>query len=149
MNKIVTGIIIFIILIQLIPIDHENPQTKQNEEIVIPDDVRHIVEKSCYDCHSNKTVWPWYSEIAPVSWIVANHVKEGREELNFSEWKTYSEKRKNYKLKEILEKIEEDEMPLPSYLWLHKEANLTNSQKELLIKWAESLKIAIPDTTGL
>jgi hypothetical protein len=103
------------------------------------EDVQDLIATSCYDCHSNNTVYPWYNKIAPVSWWLANHIDEGKEELNFDAWGTYSLKRKNKKLKEIKKQLEEREMPLESYLWIHKDAKLTQDQIKIIIDWARTL----------
>lgn len=107
--------------------------------VVVPQDVEQILKTSCYDCHSNNTVYPWYNNIAPVSWWLDNHVKEGKKELNFDEWAGYPDKRKNHKLKEIKKMLEEKEMPLESYLWIHKDAKLSDTQIKTLVDWARTL----------
>lgn len=94
-----------------------------------------ILKNACYDCHSNQPTYPWYTNIAPVSWWIKNHVNEGSHHLNFSEWETYTSKRKDHKLEECIEMIEEGEMPMNSYTWMHGEAKLTNAQRTLLIDW--------------
>lgn len=101
-------------------------------------EVKSILEKACFDCHSNNTVYPWYNNIQPVAFWLNNHVEEGKEELNFSEFKTYKLKRQDHKLEEIIEMIDENEMPLSSYTIIHKEAKLTDSEKQLLIDWANA-----------
>lgn len=90
----------------------------------------------CYDCHSNETVWPWYSGIAPVSWLVARDVRKGREELNFSTWDRYTTKQQVEKLKESWEEVEEGEMPLWFYLPVHRDAVLSAEDRAVLRKWA-------------
>jgi len=107
--------------------------------VVVPQEVEQILKTSCYDCHSNNTVYPWYNNIAPVSWWLDHHVKEGKKELNFDEWANYTDKRKNHKLKEIKEQTEEKEMPLKSYLWIHNDAKLSDSQIKTLVDWARIL----------
>lgn len=107
--------------------------------VVVPQDVEQILKTSCYDCHSNNTVYPWYNNIAPVSWWLDNHVKEGKRELNFDEWASYTDKRKNHKLKEIKGNLEEKEMPLESYLWIHKNAKLSDDQIKAVVDWARTL----------
>lgn len=92
-----------------------------------------MLKNSCYDCHSNETVWPWYSKIAPISYAVANHVNEGREHVNFSEWAEYNERQKAHILEECEEVIEEGEMPMSGYVMLHEEAKLTAEQKSVLV----------------
>jgi len=106
-------------------------------------DVQDLIETSCYDCHSNNTHYPWYAEIAPVSWWLDHHINEGKGELNFDLWGTYSEKRKRHKLKEMKEMLEEHEMPLETYLWLHKDAKLTEDQINTIIDWARALNPSI------
>ena len=117
--------------IQLVPVDRSNPPV--NGPLEAPDEVMAVLRKACFDCHSNETTWPWYSYVAPVSWLVAKDVEEGRRELNFSEWATMSEKKRAHKLKETWEEVEEGEMPLPIYIPMHPDANLTDSQRTALI----------------
>ena len=104
----------------------------------ISEEVALVLKTACYDCHSNETKYPWYSYITPFSWFIFDHVREGREELNFSEWTDMTDRRQPRKLKEIAEEVEEDHMPLSSYLLLHGEARLSDAQKNVLISWAES-----------
>ena len=139
--------VIVLALIQLIPIDRDNPIIESSAEIVLDGEVKQIIQTACYDCHSNQTNWPWYSYVAPVSWLVAYHVHQGREEINFSQWNLYSDKRMDRKLREIIEEIEEEEMPLPIYLLTHSEADIDANQREILINWANSYFEAIePDS---
>lgn len=105
----------------------------------VPAEVKNILQSSCNDCHSNKTVYPWYTNIQPVGWWLAHHVDEGRRELNFSEFASYPLKRQYHKLEEILEMVEEDEMPLRSYTLLHGNAVLSAAQKSTLMNWAGGL----------
>lgn len=102
-----------------------------------------LLKNSCYDCHSNQPTYPWYTNIAPVSWWIKNHINEGSRHLNFSDWETYTSKRKDHKLEECIEVIEEGEMPMNSYTWMHGETKLTNAQRTLLIDWfkAERTKL--------
>ncbi|MDE3740719.1 heme-binding domain-containing protein [Maribacter polysaccharolyticus] len=104
-------------------------------------EVQGVLQNACYDCHSNNTDYPWYSMIAPVSYWLADHVEEGKEELNFSAWESYSDKRKSHKLEEVVEVIEAGEMPLKSYTWVHSEAILTKAQKEAVMAWANQSKV--------
>jgi len=92
-------------------------------------------DRACNDCHSSKTDWPWYSQVAPVSWWLKSHVTEGRRELSFSEWGTYSQRKATVKLKEICEQVESGEMPLKSYLLLHPAAKLSDADKKLICDW--------------
>lgn len=104
--------------------------------VEVPKHVQEILSSSCYDCHSNATVYPWYANIQPLGFWLKHHVDEGKSELNFSEFKTYTDKRKTKKFKEIVKEVEENEMPLPSYTWIHKHAVLTQEQKDTLLAWA-------------
>lgn len=118
-----------LVLIQLVPYGHghTNPKVIQEPAWDSPA-TRELAARACFDCHSNETKWPWYSNIAPISWLVQDHVDEGREYLNFSEWnKTYEE------AGEAGETVEEGEMPIPNYLWLHPEAKLSVKEKAALI----------------
>ncbi|MEO5985188.1 MAG: heme-binding domain-containing protein [Ferruginibacter sp.] len=98
--------------------------------------VKEILQISCNDCHSNNTRYPWYSAIQPFAWWLGDHVKEGKKELNFSEFGTYSLRRKYKKFKEIIDEVEEDEMPLKSYIRVHRNAILSAEEKSALITWA-------------
>ena len=107
-------------------------ETKPSEE------VKAILKNNCYDCHSNTTVYPWYAEIAPFSFFLADHVEEGKEHLDFAKWESYSVKRKDHKLDELVEEVEEGEMPLESYALIH--GNLSEEEKELLETWVKSVR---------
>jgi hypothetical protein len=98
-----------------------------------------LLKVACYDCHSNSTIYPWYSRITPVNWWLYDHIKEGKRELNFSEF-TGSYKRKMRKLEETAEQTEKHEMPISSYLWLHKEARLNDAQRKLIADWANNAR---------
>ncbi|MEK6253436.1 MAG: heme-binding domain-containing protein [Gemmatimonadales bacterium] len=133
--------ILLVLGIQLIPVPRANPEVVA--PITVPDDVRMVLENSCYDCHSNLTEWPWYSRVAPVSWLVYKDVKKGRDELNFSEWGEYSDRRRNHKLEEVEEKVSEGEMPLKVYLPLHPEARLSDADRQTLIEWSRAEREAV------
>ncbi|MFZ4464727.1 MAG: heme-binding domain-containing protein [Bacteroidales bacterium] len=102
-----------------------------------------LLKTSCYDCHSNNTAYPWYNNIAPLSWMIANHIKEGKNELNFANWDLYIPEKKHELLDKISEVIEEYEMPLGSYLIFHSEARLSDADKELLKIWAADQVVAL------
>ncbi|MCE2611856.1 heme-binding domain-containing protein [Flavobacteriaceae bacterium D16] len=106
-----------------------------------PEQVRMVLKQACYDCHSNNTVYPWYNNIAPVSYWLADHVDHGKGDLNFSDWAAYSVKKKDHKLEEVVEVIEGNEMPLEEYSWTHAEARLTEAQRKALIEWAENTRL--------
>lgn len=101
-----------------------------------PAEVEAILKTSCYDCHSNTTNYPWYNQVAPVSWWLADHIEEGKEHLNFADWKQYSSKKKDHKLEEVVEMVESKEMPLDEYTWTHDEARLTEAQRKAIMDWA-------------
>jgi mono/diheme cytochrome c family protein len=123
------GLALFLIL-QLIPIgkDHTNPPVLSEPDWDSPA-TRDLAQRACFDCHSNETVWPWYGNIAPVSWLLWNDVQEGRDNMNFSEWENGG----SQDLQEIVEVIQEGEMPLPQYLLMHPEAHLSETDKQALI----------------
>ena len=129
---IVIVLIIVLIGIQFVPLSKTNPPV--TGEIKAPADVMEILRTSCYDCHSNEVKWPWYSNIAPGSWLVVYDVNEAREHINFSEWDSYSAEDRADDIEEIWEEVEEGEMPLWYYLPLHPEAKLSDAQKEIIRK---------------
>lgn len=128
---IIPALVLIAILIQFLPVARTNPPVKAAFDGPIA--VREIFQRSCYDCHSNQTEWPWYSRVAPASWLVADHVYEGREELNFSDWPAYDDA---HTREEIVEVTTEGEMPLPSYLWIHHRAKLSPDDLAVLRQWA-------------
>jgi len=99
-----------------------------------------LFKSACYDCHSYETKYPWYSEIAPVSWIVQDHIREGREHINFSEWGNRGKAKRAHALEEMAEETLEGEMPLKGYVLIHEEANLTEDQKRQLVNWWKKLR---------
>lgn len=101
----------------------------------VPPEVEAILRRSCNDCHSSETVWPWYSNVAPASWFLKKHVDEGRRELSFSEWGSYPKRKRERKLHEMCEQVESGEMPLKSYLPLHPEARLSEEDKRRICEW--------------
>ncbi|MFP8876873.1 MAG: heme-binding domain-containing protein [Myxococcota bacterium] len=118
---------------QWVPVDRDNPPVLG--EIESPPEVHAILERSCYDCHSNQTRWPWYSRMAPVSWLVASDVHEGHEHLNFSAWRSDSTDKRHELREEIRKNVEEGEMPLWFYLPLHPKARLDAADLQRLSRW--------------
>lgn len=104
------------------------------------ENVHNILKESCFDCHSNKTTYPWYNNITPVNFWLADHVRDGKKHLNFSDWNTYSLKKKAHKMDELVEEVEEKKMPLDSYTWTHAEANLTQAQIDEMVAWGKSVQ---------
>ncbi len=136
LKKVLIGLAVLVVVIQFFRIDKTNPVTAIEIDFIEvnhpPVEIAALLKTSCYDCHSNQVSYPWYTNIAPVSWFIKDHINEGREELNFSEWGDYSLKRKDHKLEECAEEVEEGEMPLDSYFIMHSEAELTHEQRETL-----------------
>ncbi|BCD68840.1 heme-binding domain-containing protein [Nitratiruptor sp. YY09-18] len=127
-------------LMQFIPTyEKSNPPVEISKEIKVPKEVMAIFKRSCYDCHSNETKWPWYADVAPMSWVVRRDVIQGRKALNFSTWEEYSDTKKQELKKQIFRSVE-FAMPLPQYLWLHKDAKLSKEDKEIIRNWASDGK---------
>jgi len=137
-KKIFLGIAIVLVAIQFIGTDKNNANTYEVDTFISETkpsaNIQNILKLKCYDCHSNKTNYPWYSNIVPISIWTNNHVQEGKEHLNFSNWSNYNTQQKIHKLNELIEEVEEGEMPLESYEILH--GDLSISEKEALIDWA-------------
>ena len=143
-KKSLLGLLIFLILIQFIRIDTDNPKVDLGKDFIAltspTEEVKTVLNNACYDCHSNTTTYPWYSQIAPVSWWLKHHVDEGRSELNFSEWGDYSAKKADHKLEECAEEVEEGKMPLNPYTWTHGDAKLSAEQRKALAEFFENLR---------
>ena len=142
--------ILFLLLIVLAIAQFFGPEKNQGEIASIDafmlethpsDEVKMILEETCFDCHSDVTRYPWYNKVTPINFWLAHHVDEGKDELNFSKWSSYSIKRKDHKLEEVIEMIEAKEMPLPSYTWTHKEAKLSDTQIKAVKDWAENVRL--------
>ncbi|MBN1819703.1 MAG: heme-binding domain-containing protein, partial [Prolixibacteraceae bacterium] len=132
--------IIFIGL-QFFQPEKNNQPADQNHlfsQAIVPEPVQQILNNACMDCHSNQTHYPWYDRISPVSWYVNNHIEEGKEELNFSEWGQLSNIDKINRLTKISEETKEGKMPLKSYTFMHKQAKLTEEQVSELCSWTET-----------
>ena len=134
MKRTLLIFLIVFVLMQFIRFDQENFAVEIKDEIKAPLEVMAIFKKSCYDCHSNEVNWPWYSQIAPMSWTINGHVKNGRKWLNFSTWEKYTAEEKTKKLKGIY-RTAYAIMPLPTYIWLHKEADLSKEERSLIREW--------------
>jgi len=124
------------IAIQLVPVSRTNPPVegdfRGSTEVVS------VLRRACYDCHSNQTVWPWYSRVAPVSWVIAHDVTEGRAELNFSTWDQLSTEKQAKAMKESWKEVAEGEMPTWYYVVLHPEARLSANDQSVLQAWSDS-----------
>ncbi|MCB0733867.1 MAG: heme-binding domain-containing protein [Flavobacteriales bacterium] len=139
-RKILIGLALVFVVIQFIRIDKTNPEDKPGSRDILAfypdsDTIGHLLKVACYDCHSNHTNYPWYSNIAPVSWWLQEHIEDGRKHLNFSDWSEYPDRKANHKLEECIEMVQEGEMPLTSYTIAHGEARLNEEDKARLIRW--------------
>jgi len=141
--------ILFVLLIILIVIQFFHPARNKAEGeqpnnvsklYPVSSDVKNILDKACMDCHSNNTAYPWYSKIQPVDWWMTHHVNEGKRELNFDEFATYNLRRQYHKLEEVMKQVKDNEMPISSYTWIHKDAILTTAEQNGLINWADSIR---------
>ena len=143
-RKLYLLLAIVFVAVQFVPVEENKSETFSKDDFITttnpPENIVFLLKNSCYDCHSNHSKYPWYDKIAPVSWWVAHHIDEAKEELNFSEWASYSPKRKQKKLEEIVEETEEGEMPLNSYLWMHGDAKLSADQVVQLKDWINSIE---------
>lgn len=143
-KNILIIIVLLFLLMQSFRIDKRvlpvNPATDFISVTAADTGIADILKTACYDCHSNQPEYPWYTNIAPVSWWIKHHINEGSHHLNFSEWSAYSEKRKNHKLEECVEMIEENKMPMSSYTMMHPEAKLTDTQKLHLVEFFKGLR---------
>ncbi|MEJ1237497.1 heme-binding domain-containing protein [Chryseolinea sp. T2] len=143
LKKILVGLLVVLIVIQFIKPERnlsDDNTTSVATKYDMPKDVDLILQKACYDCHSNKTVYPWYSNIQPVAWWLAGHVNDGKRHLNYSAFTTSPLARQFHKFEETVEVLEENEMPLESYTWLgmHSNAKLTDEEKAAVISWAKA-----------
>lgn len=148
-TKILLGILILLIVLQLLPKGLPANNSDTSYDLIlnnsIPPKIESILTNSCYDCHSNNTSYPWYAHVSPVSFFVGSHIKEGREHLNFSEWEQLGKLDKAETLDDLMEEIEEENMPIKPYLLLHAESQLTASDRTELINWAEEFAESIFD----
>lgn len=143
-KKIGLGLLVLLVVIQFVRptrnVSTEESTADISKAYQVPVEVKAVLEKSCYDCHSNNTRYPWYANLQPIGWWLQRHVNEGKKELNFSEFASYPEKKAKHKFEEIEEMINEGEMPLKSYLIIHGDAKLTAAQAEVVVNWASALK---------
>ena len=150
LKVVVVVIAVGLVVIQFFRIDKANPPIVESETlqaaVSVPPDVALIIGRSCNDCHSHKTVYPWYSNVQPVGWWLKYHMNDGMRHLNFSKFNTYEPKKKSHKLEEICEEVRAGNMPLPSYLWGHSEAVLSENDKTTLCDWANAERAKIPNS---
>lgn len=144
-KKIILGLFVVFLAIQFIrPAKNVSSAPASKDDLATlyppPPAVRQLLAVACYDCHSNRTRYPWYAEIQPAGWWLASHINDGKRSLNFSEFGTYTAKRQGSKMGKIADELTDHSMPLPSYLWIHHDAKLTDAQTNLLTDWAEGLQ---------
>jgi hypothetical protein len=148
-KKILIGLLVIVLLMQVMQPTKNQSDTPSENDIskvyALPAGVHETFVKKCYDCHSNNTQYPWYVHIQPIGWWMASHIKEGKDHLNFSEFKTYEPKRANHKLEEVSEEVGEGHMPIESYLWLHPEAKVTGEELSAINDWIASLGIKVKE----
>jgi hypothetical protein len=135
-------ILSLLLLIQFVRPDKNDStliEEDYSKDLKISAEVKILLRTACADCHSNYTNYPWYAEIAPISWYLAYHVYDGKAHLNFSEWDQYNKNQKKHILKDLKEELEDRNMPLKSYLLLHKKSKLTQNQYKLLLDWVDSI----------
>ncbi|WP_298302981.1 heme-binding domain-containing protein [Hydrotalea sp.] len=138
-KKALPALLVVFIAIQFIqPAHNKSGQVLPTDFVKlynVPNSVQSILQNACYDCHSNNTRYPWYSNIQPVAWMMASHIRNGKKNLNFSAFGSYGSRRQISKLKNIANQIQDNKMPLVSYKLIHKKARLTKEEKTLLMNW--------------
>ena len=143
-KKILWGLLIVFIIIQFIRPAHNTSaqilQTDITNTIVVPDNVLSVFKNSCYDCHSNDTRYPWYVNIQPIAWMMANDIKEGKQNLNFSEFGTYSIRKQANKLRAIAKSINDGSMPISAYTIMHTDAKLSEENKKMITEWVSKTR---------
>ncbi|GBF21605.1 hypothetical protein C21_03791 [Arenibacter sp. NBRC 103722] len=136
--------LVALVVIQFFPVNlNESDTVPQSDFMIVnqvPATIKNQLQVSCYDCHSNNTDYPWYSKLQPAAWYLEDHIQEGKDELNFNEWATYSDRRKCSKLRSIISQIEEDKMPFDSYTLIHRDAILSDEDKTTIIDYMTALK---------
>jgi len=139
-------VLILLIGAQFVGANRTNPASKPDASLLkkAPPEVRAILDRSCRDCHSNDTRWPWYSQLAPVSWMLASHVNAGRDRMNYSEWSTYDSDDQDKFLSGMCSLPKKGRMPLPSYLWIHRDAKLSDADVKTLCAWSEKMRDTLP-----
>ena len=145
LTKII-GLVLLVVLVglQFFPTGFNHgstaPQTDFVKTYKVPEQVAQMLHTSCYNCHSNNTNYPWYSKVQPVGWLLENHINKGKEELNFSEFGSYSGRKQQSKLTSMISQVDDDEMPLASYTFIHREARLSAENKKALLDYLKALK---------
>lgn len=142
-KKIVLGLAVVVVILQFIrPEKNISGVTTQSitQQFAVPPGVQTVLQRSCYDCHSNRTAYPWYAEIQPAGWFLAKHVRDGKRGLNFDEYTSYRLMKQYRRFNDIIEQVQGGEMPLPSYLLIHRYAQLSASEKDEMIQWCTAMR---------
>lgn len=143
-KTILIVLLITLVLIQFFRPAKNKSESKSANDITamypVPDSIQSILKVACNDCHTNNTRYPWYAEIQPVAWWLDNHIKDGKRGLNFSEFGSYRIKKQYRRMDDVYDLVKKKEMPIASYTWIHKDARLTDMERNALELWAQSVK---------
>lgn len=143
-SKVLLGLLALFIIIQFFrPEKNQSAAATPNDLFAhypANDSLKQLIKTACYDCHSNNTTYPWYSQVQPVAWWLDDHIKEGKRKFNFSEFATYPAKKADHKMEELIEMVKENEMPLQSYTFIHADARLTPAQRVAMTEWASQVR---------
>lgn len=145
LKKLLLAFLVVLLVLQAFRPEKNNSGNKQNDIsslYPVPNNVEQILVKACNDCHSNSTVYPWYAEVQPLAWWLDDHVKDGKKHLNFNEFASYRLAKQYHKLEEVFDEVKGGEMPLESYTIVHRDANLTTEERNILLDWS----VAVRDT---
>ncbi|MGB0839513.1 MAG: heme-binding domain-containing protein [Chitinophagales bacterium] len=138
-KRILLALLVFLVVAQFFPIDKSNPPINSSADYLqtsqVPAAMATLIKSACYDCHSNETQYPWYTNVAPISWWVKDHINHGREHLNFSTWSDYSTKKQAHKMEECWEEVEATKMPMLPYIIAHSEARMSEEERASLVAW--------------
>ena len=152
-KRVILILIAIAVLIQLYRPAKINPPEDAGKTLhataQLPSDVAQTLDRSCRDCHTNRTAWPKYSYVAPVSWVIVDDVNEGRRHVNFSEWGSYSPERQQRKLDDICDEVKDGGMPLRQYTWMHAGTALNQQQRDAVCAWTKSEQQRIAAATGV
>lgn len=143
-KKIAVALLVLLVILQFIRPEKNLAQgdviADFRADTQLPPQIEKTFERACFDCHSNRTKYPWYAEIAPVSYWIAGHVNEGKEHFSLSDWNSYNAERKDHKLEELAEEVKEKHMPLESYLWIHNESKLSQADIDAIVTWVNQAR---------
>lgn len=137
LKRILLVLVILVVVAQFIRPARTNPPVDPAKRLTMPANVQAIFDRSCRDCHSNETRWPWYTNLSPLSWWLVNHVNEGRRELNASVFATYTAKKQSHKLEEVCDQVQHGDMPIGAYTLVHRQAKLSPADVQTLCTWSE------------